>query len=245
MKHLQSPTHRPSDLWPDVELAVDGPRGICAQQSGIADDLSRQRSTPCSITAVDWKNITVTIHGEMGVIEHFELNLRRLVRLANQADVPIMIINPVSNLRDSPPFKTENQQSLPQDKKDAFTQLWKEAKAHGMGLSWTERPHYSNRLWRLTIVTRTPTFLMAKVYDAMGKVRQAKAEYLRAKDEDICPLRMLERMHEITLRTARQTKTPLLDVRRVFEEEAAGGIPGDDELIDHVHPRIDGSPTDR
>jgi hypothetical protein len=74
----------------------------------------------------------------------------------------------------------------------------------------------------------------------MGQFREAKAEYIRAKDEDICPLRMLDRMHEITVRVARQTGTPLLDVRRIFEERSENGIPGDDLLIDHVHPRIDG-----
>jgi hypothetical protein len=83
-------------------------------------------------------------------------------------------------------------------------------------------------------------FLLAKIHDETGKPSEAKSEYIRAKDEDVCPLRMLERMHNITLRVANQTGTPLLDIRRAFEAGSKDGIPGDDLLIDHVHPRIDG-----
>ena len=174
-----------------------------------------------------------------GVIEHFELNLRRIVRLADEADVPMVIVNPVSNLRDSPPFKTTNQQSLTEQQRDAFGDHWKEAKA----LEWTHLDKKVEHLKSaLAIDDRYADahFLLGRVYDAIGKVNEAKAEYIRAKDEDICPLRMLERMHEITLQVAKQTNTPLLDARQLFEGRAAGGIPGDDELIDHVHPRIEG-----
>ena len=76
--------------------------------------------------------------------------------------------------------------------------------------------------------------------EAMGQTADAKLAYLRAKDEDICPLRMTEKMHEAVLRVARQSNTPLIDVRAGFEKIAEHGIPGDDELIDHVHPRIPG-----
>jgi hypothetical protein len=68
----------------------------------------------------------------------------------------------------------------------------------------------------------------------------AKAAFIRAKDEDICPLRILQPMQEAIARVARQAGAPLVSVRRLFERASPHGIPGDDALIDHVHPRIEG-----
>ena len=83
-------------------------------------------------------------------------------------------------------------------------------------------------------------FLLAKVLEAKGNIAQARVAYYRAKDEDICPLRMTESMHAAVHRVAKQTDTALIDVRKWFEENSETGIPGGYQMIDHVHPRIDG-----
>ena len=46
-------------------------------------------------------------------------------------------------------------------------------------------------------------------------------------------------MHDALRSVARRTNTPLIDIRRTFEASAEFGIPGDVQLIDHVHPRIE------
>ena len=40
------------------------------------------------------------------MIDHFGLNLRRMIHLAEEANVPLLLVNPVEDLRDSPPFKS-------------------------------------------------------------------------------------------------------------------------------------------
>jgi hypothetical protein len=81
---------------------------------------------------------------------------------------------------------------------------------------------------------------MAKCHDAIGQTEEAYPYYVQAKELDICPLRILEPMNETILETARETDTPLLDVRRLYEDLSDVGIPGDYYLIDHVHPSIAG-----
>jgi len=41
------------------------------------------------------------------IIEHFELNLRQMILLARAARVPMVLVNPVSNLKNCPPFKSD------------------------------------------------------------------------------------------------------------------------------------------
>ena len=176
---------------------------------------------------------------QWGVIGHFEQNLRRMALIARKADVGLVLVNPVSNLRDSPPFKTAHRSGLSRDQMESFRQRWEEAKTSG----WSQLDRKAALLQEaLQIDDRHANahYLLAKVYDAMGNASDAKAEYLRAKDEDICPLRMPEPLHHVLARVAEQTGTPLVDVRQRFEQMAESGIPGDDLLVDHVHPSIGG-----
>ncbi|MFC1758651.1 SGNH/GDSL hydrolase family protein [Planctomycetota bacterium] len=174
-----------------------------------------------------------------GVVRHYEHNLRRMVRIARQAAVPIVFVNPVSNVRDTPPFKVERPVSMSDQDYQEFQSRWEAAKA----APWEDLNAKANMI-RETLALDSrhaeARFLFAKVYEEMGDAESAKTEYLRAKDEDICPLRMLESMHVILTQVTRQTGVPLVDVRSVFEREAERGIPGNDQLIDHVHPRIEG-----
>ena len=174
-----------------------------------------------------------------GVIEHFEHNLRRLVRIARRAQIPLLLVNPVCNLKDTPPFKTEHRHGLSEQQIATFKRLWESAKS----LDWKlldQKASVLNRALEIDARYADAHFLLARCYDAMGLSDQAKAEYIRAKEEDICPLRILEPMHDVIMRVARQTRTPLVNVRQSFEEATRDGIPGDDSLIDHVHPRIEG-----
>jgi hypothetical protein len=74
----------------------------------------------------------------------------------------------------------------------------------------------------------------------IGRHTEAKGWLVRAKDEDICPLRMLEPMHEIVQETAAHHRLPLVDVRAMVEARTEDGIAGDEWLLDHVHPTISG-----
>jgi hypothetical protein len=174
-----------------------------------------------------------------GVIEHYEHSLRRMVHIAREARVPIVLANPVSNLRDSPPFKAEVDRQLTAAAQAEFVQLWEEAKQS----DWEDLPAKTALVKRALAIDERHAeshFLLAKIYEAAGDMEAAKIEYVRAKDEDICPLRILEAMHQSLRRVADQTGTPLIDIRQLFEDRAKDGIPGDPELIDHVHPRIEG-----
>jgi len=63
---------------------------------------------------------------------------------------------------------------------------------------------------------------------------------VKAKEEDLCPLRILEPMHESLFRLSNQYDVPLVDIRLIFEQKTHDGIPGSELLVDHVHPSIEG-----
>jgi len=173
------------------------------------------------------------------VIVHFGVNLERVVHFTRQAGVPLLLVNPVSNLRDCPPFKSEHPSGLnPQDLK-RWEQLWNEAK-----------PAYRTDLRQAVACLERAAaiddqhaglhYQLGQCYDALGDLPRARQHYTLAKDLDVCPLRMLTSMQTVLQDVASRTGTPLLDAEALIAERCRGGIPDDSWLVDHVHPAIRG-----
>jgi lysophospholipase L1-like esterase len=174
-----------------------------------------------------------------GVIEHFQINMQKLIALAQQAEVPLVVMAPVSNLKDSPPFKSLFGSDLSIEQKQAVDTLWERArqldtrevtsKLHVLEQAAAIDPHHAGLL-----------YLIGTLYEQTGRLLQAKSWFLQAKEQDICPLRMLEPMRRIILATAQRYHVPVLDLQQCFEEHSEHGVVGREWLVDHVHPTIEG-----
>ncbi len=174
-----------------------------------------------------------------GVVAHYETNLRRMVQIAREAGVPLILMNPVCNLRDAPPFKSEHHHGLTPAELGRFEDLWSDARTH----------YGSDRARALALLQQAVAiddqyaglrYDLAKCFDAMGLVEDARREYVAAKELDVCPLRILDSMNQVVLDVARQHRIPVVDVRKLIEERSRHGIPGVEWLVDHVHPSIRG-----
>jgi tetratricopeptide (TPR) repeat protein len=174
-----------------------------------------------------------------GVIQHFEFNLRRLTGLAQEARVPIIFIRPPSNMRDCPPFKSQHRSGLAEADLAAWTTLVTKARTQVEA-----NPAKAVELFRQALAIddayALTHFEIARAYDHLGLLPEAKKAYLRARELDVCPLRILTPMEEALERVARDTATPLVDAQRLLEQRTTGGIPGNDWLLDHIHPSIPG-----
>ncbi|MGB2822125.1 MAG: SGNH/GDSL hydrolase family protein [Phycisphaerae bacterium] len=174
-----------------------------------------------------------------GVIEHFRYNVRRMVQMAQDARVPMLLINPPCNLRDCPPFKSQHRDGLSAEQ----LRRWRALRREAAGQSRSD-PARAVELLREALAIDDQHadlhYRLAKELDALRDTRRALEAYVRAKELDICPLRILEPMSEAIVRIAGQTNAAMVDVRKLIEQRSPYGIPGDAYLSDHVHPRIAG-----
>ena len=180
---------------------------------------------------------------QANVIEHYEFNLRRMIRIAKQADIPIVLINPVSNLRNIEPFKSQHSAGLSQAVLMNCEQQWlnfAENESTGIAVSDAMQIEILEDLLANDQRYALTHFRLAQAYHASGKFDLAKKHFLLAKENDICPLRMLEPMHDIIRNVANEMQTPLVDARKFFEDRTDDKIPGRESLVDHVHPTIFG-----
>ncbi|MCA9102245.1 MAG: tetratricopeptide repeat protein, partial [Planctomycetales bacterium] len=177
-----------------------------------------------------------------GVVAHYEINIRRAVAIAREAGVPLLLVNPVENLRDCPPFKVVPREGLGDVDRAKLAELLDQGHAfyHGPQRDLAAAAARFERALAIDDRHAGARYELAECYDQLGLTDQARAAYLLAKDTDVCPLRMLESMHAALLDVANQTGTPLIDARALFAARSNGGIPDGELLIDHVHPNVHG-----
>ena len=177
------------------------------------------------------------IRDRSNVVSHFTHNLKRIALAARSADVPLMVCNPVSNLRDASPFKSQNQNGLSDVQLKQF-----ESSFHQL-TSDTNSPASIEDLETLLRIDPSHAELQYRIgqaYQIAGDFEKARQHLIQAKEQDICPLRIIEPMYEVIENVTDRHNIPLIDVKSLFESKASDGIPGSELLVDHIHPSMRG-----
>ncbi len=176
---------------------------------------------------------------QRGVTQHFDFNLRRLVSVAEDANVPLLFVLPTSNLADQPPFKSEHRDHLSSNELAEFDQLLEEARS----LMRSQPNAALEKLEQARAIDSEFAELryhLGRLHEVRGDFDAARIEFVAARDEDICPLRMISPLEATLRNVANETGTPLLDAHLLLEAQSRNGILGGRLLVDHVHPSIEG-----
>ena len=80
-----------------------------------------------------------------GVIYEYEQNLQKMTEIARDAAVPLLLLNPVSNVRDTPPFKVELPADFSDEQRARLAAAWQTAISaswDALDESWRPRRQY-------------------------------------------------------------------------------------------------------
>ena len=174
------------------------------------------------------------------VLRQFEDSLRAMLDDCRAANVPVIIVTLGSNLRDCPPFKSEHRAGLSPAQEDQWQRLFDDATAADLRDDLPAALARYREAEAIDPQHALLAFRIAHCLDRLGQASAAREHYLRSKDEDICPLRMLERPYHFQHTLAAETRTPLVDARTLLESLCPDALPGNDLYLDHVHPTIGG-----
>ncbi len=191
---------------------------------------------------LDYKNGIAAFHRDLkwndAIAVHFEANVRRMVRKARAAEVPILLIQPPSNLSGIPPFKSESGQ-LTVTERERVSQLKKTARS----LYRTDLPQ-ATKLWQqvceLDDQFATNWYELGRCLEILNRKNEAKAAFMKARDLDICPLRMTTPLVIALHQVAEMEDVAILNMHELLESQTTSGILGDNWLVDHVHPSFEG-----
>jgi len=176
------------------------------------------------------------------VFRHFHYNIARMKRLSGQAGVPILFLEPVDNIKDFSPFKSEGSSELaPPDREHLYS-------AVSEGMRFLAEGKYSEGIERLTEAVSLDSlnasyfFLLGRSYLEIGDTAAAGRCLLKARELDVCPLRAQQEIHRILRQETAGAEDPdLLDLPGLFSQLSPGGLVGEEVLIDHIHPFPEGN----
>lgn len=205
---------------------------------------SQTSSLPVEVDAVlDYHEGLKDYHRDLkwrrNVVAHFESNLRLMVAKCRQAGVPVLLVNPVRNLKDTPPFKSQFQSETSADTRSRILQTLQTVQSDP-DLRLNQRQARIENCVQWDPAYAHSHYLAGRVYLAQQNRVAAREAFLRAMDEDICPLRLLPSMRESIFQIAEDANVPCLDLQRYFDQRSEDGITGEKWLLDHVHPTIEG-----
>lgn len=177
---------------------------------------------------------------QANVIEHFKFNIHKMIEICDSNRVPLYLCNPASNIRDCTPFKSAPTSGLApatiQSIKQTKANISKQLKSRAVQ-PIRESAH---RLTQLDPHNAATLFQAGLLLLDNGAEVTARDVLLRAKDEDICPLRILTVMNDFLASVPSGRALQVIDVQEYFAQQSPVQIPGDNLFLDHVHPTIRG-----
>ena len=177
---------------------------------------------------------------QANVIEHFKFNIHKMIEICDSNRVPLYLCNPACNIRDCTPFKSAPTSGLDpatiQSIKQTKANISKQLKSRSVQ-PIRESAH---RLTQLDPHNAATLFQAGLLLMDNGAGVAARDVLLRAKDEDICPLRILTVMNDFLTSVPSGPALQVIDVQEHFAEQSPVQIPGDNLFLDHVHPTIRG-----
>ena len=165
----------------------------------------------------------------------FRRNLKQMVTMTRQANVPLVLIQPPSNIRDTPPFKSQFSEASSPELRDSITSRLK--KANGLLESDS-----SAAIRVLQSVTSDDCefalgwYQLGRALVYANRPDEAKTALIAARDEDVCPLRMTSQLAAVMFDVVEGYDVPFLAVEDVLVRKSRNGLVGDATLVDHIHP---------
>lgn len=179
-----------------------------------------------------------------GVIRHFSYNLKTIIWLCKNAEVPLILIQPASNLKDFSPFKSEHDVRLSVGVRKELDGKLREA----VDLARDGRSRDSMSILD-DVITRDPLYAESHYWAgrtllSLDDEPKARESFVRARDLDVCPLRAISPLEEAIDRIAKEKRVPLVRFREFVDRKSTHrpderGIPGNESFLDHVHPTIE------
>ncbi len=188
------------------------------------------------------------------VVEHFAFNLDRMARMAEEADVRLVLITPAGQLRDCRPFKSEHTErtedigtrdveqdaALDADADASFEATLAAARAALAAGRATEAVALLEPIAAADPRHALARYLLGEARFAGGDALGARAELIAARDEDICALRALSGMPDRVREAAAEHDLLLVDFLELVEADCRAtlghDLPGREHFLDHVHP---------
>lgn len=171
-------------------------------------------------------------------IDQFQSNMNKTLEIFEKKNIPVFIGNLISNEKDLAPFTSASDyNTVPK----LFSSNFKKGEqALKIGDSLNALNHFKTANTIFSEDAKCNYYLGLLNY-SYKDFKEAKVNYTKAKDLDELRFRAPSKINKIIAQLANDyPQTHLVDVKKEFENHSYAQIIGEELLIDHVHPNIEG-----
>jgi len=244
IKEMPVPVQRLGALAARSRAATWVKNGIEALTSGTPEQLPGQTLLQSEVVTLLDDSIGPSAYKrdealQKQVIEHYRYNLVRMIDIARSAGAEVLLITPASSLSGATPFKSDHRDGLTKDEMDRWLEQYRSSQQVLNQRDPAGALRLLDQAARIDDRYAFLHFIRGLALERLGRYAEARAAFVRARDEDVCPLRALSPIERIVEEVASDREVPLIDFVASQDARSPHGIPGEVVFLDHVHPTIE------
>lgn len=171
----------------------------------------------------------------------FQENLIELSHIGSEAGVSVLLGSQVSNLRDMPPFVSEDSTSgAGLNRNSEFRALFQR------GITLWNRRVVDSALVAFTAASAIDTlradayYQIARCLDYLGRKREAERLYMKARDYDMLRFRMSSDFNSAMKLVSDERGMVFVDMEQAFRSHSTDSLIGNRLIVEHLHPHSRG-----
>ena len=170
-------------------------------------------------------------------LRQFESNLDALLDRYARAEIPVFVATIASNERDQAPFETVFAS-------DTDRAAWQRAYDRGVEASrrgdGAEAVDGFTEAVRLDSLAASGFYALGRAREAVGDTAAAREAFVAARDRDALRFRAPEAVNDVIREVAARRGATVVDVQGALRRAAPGGTIGEEHMLEHLHPTLDG-----
>lgn len=167
-------------------------------------------------------------------------NLERIIAAAARRNVPIVVSTLVSNLKDHPPFESVFADGASDDVKASWQTCMHAGDSLVAHHELTAAIEQYRRAAELDTMNAEAFFKLGRTLYEASRFDEARRALTRAKDLDALRFRMTEEFQDELLRICSALGAAVSRVDSSFAANSPHGIVGNELVLEHLHPNING-----
>ncbi len=173
--------------------------------------------------------------------ENYLINMKKMVRLAREQDVPIIISTTANNVREWPPTKSWYPEKMTSKKRALLRDKCSEAEEYLHENKFSQAESLIDQVLSAHSSHARARFIKGKLELEKGEVENARRQFYMALDNNDARIMRAPSSHQRGVREiAEKHDVPLVDMHRVFNRKSAHGLAGFELLDDYCHANLEG-----
>jgi len=190
------------------------------------------------------KNLRHDDPGRLTAYDNFRGNLEDILKVADSADVPVLLSTVASNIKDCAPFSSVRSESLTADQIGRWKEYFFKGLSHEAAGEYVEALDAYSEAATIDAGYAELSYRMGRCYWETRNFEEARKAFRMARDHDGLAVRADTRINDIVRDLARQLAAEsgiLIDAEQLLSERSPNGISGREQFFEHVHYTLAGN----